>query len=243
MRYVLSILLIAVLLTITTGYYLFQKNKPDPDQGLVINDRRISSSEFEKIYRNFSQTKEDRPQFIESLIIRELLIQEARKIGLDQDEDFRSSIQNFYEQSLAKILFERKADTFTYNPSQQEIARFLELQDYQVEIALWAISDQGACEEKKYATAFRDLAASMQVAVLPLAVGAESAPFLLDEQEYILRLDSLIKRPGADDADISPEQARQIIALDHQEQSVANWLHGLRKHAKVTIGAAIRGGK
>ena len=49
-------------------------------------------------------------------------------MGIDQEEDFRHSIQNFYEQSLTKILLERKYDSFESNPSRQEIDRFLELE-------------------------------------------------------------------------------------------------------------------
>lgn len=244
MRYLLSILMIAVIFTIATGFYVFQKQQSYLAPALVVNDRIISIPEFDEIYRNRSHRGEDRQQFIESLITKEMLIQEARKMKIDQDEDFRHSIQNFYEQSLTKILIERKADEFTYVPSRQEIDRFLELQVYQVEMTMLAISDQAGGGEKEYASRFRDLSTSMQVAVMSLAVAEVSAPVLLDEQEYTLRLDSLIRTPAEEDGtSMSAEQAGQIIALDHREQSLARWLYELRKETKVRVAESVRNEK
>ena len=239
MRYIFSILLIAVVFTIITGSYIFQKKGPEPEPGLVINDRVISTGEFAELYRIRSHDQEDRQQFIESLITRELLIQEARKMGIDQNEVFRHSIQNFYEQSLTKILLERKYDALKYTPSRQEIDRFLELQDYQVEMTLLPVSDQ-AGKEEKYEGPFRNLATSMQVAIILVTVGEVSEPILLDEQEYMLRLDNLSTIPAEDGLGMPPEKARQIIAHDRQEQSLAKWLYGLRKQAVIKVSASIR---
>ena len=55
---------------------------------------------------------EDTPQvreaFLEKLINRKLILQEAQKKGLDKKEDFLKSIENFWEQSLLAIVIDKK---------------------------------------------------------------------------------------------------------------------------------------
>ncbi|MBU0480768.1 MAG: SurA N-terminal domain-containing protein [Proteobacteria bacterium] len=238
MKYVFSILLIAVIVTImTTGFFLDRQKKPVADPAVVINDRIISTSELDEIYRNLPRPPGDRQQFIESLITRELLIQEAMKMGLDQEEEFRHSIQNFYAQSLTKILLERKFDSFRSNPSRQEIDRFLELQDFQVELTLLPVSNQPA-GEKKHAGPFRELGTSLQVALLSVAAGEASRPILIDDREYTLRLDALTSIPPQDDPGLTPEEARKTILLDHQEQALDRWLQELRNQAEIRVAAS-----
>lgn len=233
MKYVLSILLLAVLFTITVGVYIFPKKIPLPDPGLEINGRIVSAEEIDKYYSDNSYGTEDLQQFLESLITRELLIQEARSINLDQEEDFRQSLQNFYEQSLTKVLLQRKHEQFKYTPTPQETARFIELQGYQVELTMLPRTSQ-AGENKPIKAAYRNLATSMQVALITVTVGRTSEPIQQGELGYALRLDKLSKLPAENnDFSMTPDEAKQIIALEHQQQSLANWLDELRKQAVV----------
>ena len=45
---------------------------------------------------------------MDNLIERKLILKEAEKISLDKDKNFLSSIQDFWEQSLLKLMLERK---------------------------------------------------------------------------------------------------------------------------------------
>ncbi|MGD8564045.1 MAG: SurA N-terminal domain-containing protein [Desulfarculaceae bacterium] len=54
-------------------------------------------------------TLDDKHNFLEREIEKELLIQEAVKLGLEKQEAFRDSIEKFWEQTLITALFKRKA--------------------------------------------------------------------------------------------------------------------------------------
>lgn len=233
MKYLFSIMLLAVIFTITVGLYLFQQPPSATGPGLKINDRLVSAQEIDNCYRDDSCGPADRQQFLESLITKELLIQEARAMNLDQDEDFRLALQNFYEQSLTKILLQRKYDQFKYTPTPQETTRFIELQDYQVKLTRLPLAGL-ADEEKSIKAAYRNLATSMQVALIAVAVGETSESIQQNDVAYVLRLDKLDRLPAANNGfTMTPDEAGQIIALEHQQQSLANWLDELRKQAVI----------
>ena len=54
-------------------------------------------------------TKEGRQEYIDSLVDKELLLQEAQHQGLDREKDFMKSIESYWEQTLLKLLLERKS--------------------------------------------------------------------------------------------------------------------------------------
>ncbi len=91
-----------------------------------------------------------------------------------------------------------------------------------------------AGEEKSIKAAYRNLATSMQVALITVTVGGTSEPIQQGELGYVLRLDKLSRLPSAnDDFNMTPDEVRQTIAHEHQQQSLANWLDKLRKQAVV----------
>ncbi len=60
----------------------------------------------EKEYLN---TKEGRLEYIDRLLEKEILLQQAQRQGLDREKDFMKSIESYWEQALLKLLLERKS--------------------------------------------------------------------------------------------------------------------------------------
>ena len=58
--------------------------------------------------KNRPSHHENRQEFLKSVVVEQLLIQEAKRQKIDQEPQFREAIKNHYEQSLVKILLERK---------------------------------------------------------------------------------------------------------------------------------------
>ena len=48
--------------------------------------------------------------FLDNLITRKLILQEAQKMGLDRKKEFLKAIENFWEKSLLKIMVDEKTD-------------------------------------------------------------------------------------------------------------------------------------
>jgi len=52
---------------------------------------------------------EDKRKFLDSRIRKEILIQQATKLGLDREETFRQAIERYWEQTLISSLLQRKS--------------------------------------------------------------------------------------------------------------------------------------
>ncbi len=55
------------------------------------------------------ETQEGRQKYLDRLLEKEILLQEAQRQGLDRQKDFMKSIENHWEQALLKLLLERKS--------------------------------------------------------------------------------------------------------------------------------------
>jgi len=56
------------------------------------------------------ESEEGRMKYINSLLEKEILLQEAQEQGIDKEKDFMRSIENYWEQALLKLLLEREAN-------------------------------------------------------------------------------------------------------------------------------------
>jgi hypothetical protein len=86
---------------------------PSKPAVVTINNYSISPEEFEMEFKSSPMSKKDtleaRKQFLETLINRKLMLQEAQKLGLDKQEDFLKTIERFWEQSLLKTFVDEKS--------------------------------------------------------------------------------------------------------------------------------------
>jgi len=111
----------------------------------TVNDYDLSLKEFEdqlvtdlNFDENFKLTKEAKKEFLEMLIRRELLIQEATKLELQKREKFVRAIERYWEATLIKDLMELKGEEFARRTyvSQEEIeARYKEIKKERPDIA------------------------------------------------------------------------------------------------------------
>jgi hypothetical protein len=82
-----------------------------PRAVIRINDYTLNLNEFNEMFKEASlknDTPEIRHAFVDNLITRKLLLYEAQKQKLDKGGDFLKAIQNFWEQSLFKIVIDNK---------------------------------------------------------------------------------------------------------------------------------------
>jgi len=78
---------------------------------ILVNDYTLSVNEFNELLNDSGIDKDDpvkRKSFLDNLITRKLILQEAQKAGLDKDKDFLQSVERFWEQSLLKVIIDKK---------------------------------------------------------------------------------------------------------------------------------------
>lgn len=81
-----------------------------------VNNYRMTTEDFKYELRNIPfdeigllKTEDGRKKYIDRLVEKEILLQEAQRQGLDREKDFMKSIENYWEQALLKSLVERKS--------------------------------------------------------------------------------------------------------------------------------------
>lgn len=95
---------------------------------ITINLISFGAEEFEQAYQRSSYTRENsaqgRKDFLENYIDSKLILLAAEKQGLDKDKKFLNDVEFFWQQSLMKLMLERKS---------QEIAKKVVINDRQIE--------------------------------------------------------------------------------------------------------------
>ena len=141
MKYLYYIIFAAVAVSVAAGYFLSTPQTPPPGAALIINDRVITSDELNKCYASIRPDIKDRDDFINSVITRELLIQESQRIGIDKEEAFRRSIQDYYEQSLIKLLMDRKSAALNVSVSDDELDRYIKYLNKKILLSIFSFED------------------------------------------------------------------------------------------------------
>jgi peptidyl-prolyl cis-trans isomerase C len=112
---------------------LFCCSPEKPQEGKIlsrINDYNLTLDEFQsqlaaelELDKDFKLTQEAKREFLEELIRKELLIQEARKLKLDRKEKFVRAMERYWESTLIRDMIDLKSKEIerrTY-VSQEEI--------------------------------------------------------------------------------------------------------------------------
>ncbi|MBU0673342.1 MAG: SurA N-terminal domain-containing protein [Proteobacteria bacterium] len=240
MRYVYSMLVISILLILIVAGFAIKDSRPVAEPVIQVNDRAISAVEFRQIYADRPYRIDDSEDFLDSIITREILIQEAHRLKIDHEESFRNSIKKYYEQTLTRILLDRKAASLSIEPTPEQVSRYIRRLNMQVEFNLCQVGDDGEIveegqEEESYIKPYRDLATPYQLCLLSLKDGENSEPFILDGERRIVRLERSTPALPQVGENLNEEQARLILAQAMQRQALEEWLIGLRDKAKINV--------
>ncbi len=106
------------------------KSKQKGDVIAIINDFHLSIDEFEQqlaaeleFDKEFKITQKAKKEFLDELIKKELLIQEAKKLKLDRKKKFIQAIERYWESTLIRDLIDLKGAEIDKHTlvSQEEI--------------------------------------------------------------------------------------------------------------------------
>lgn len=137
MKAVFSYLLIFVLFL--SLFCCAQEKTPESKILCGINDYNLTVDEFQyqlaaelELDNDFKLTEEAKREFLEELIKKELLIQEARRLKLDSKDKFIRAIERYWESTLIRDLMDLKGKEISKKilVSQKEIeARYNEMKE------------------------------------------------------------------------------------------------------------------
>ncbi|MBW2095298.1 MAG: SurA N-terminal domain-containing protein [Deltaproteobacteria bacterium] len=124
-----------VLLLLLVGFSGCKREHEEKPEILArINGYNLTLDEFQKqlasemeMDKEFKLTRDARKAFLNELIKKEILIQEARKLKLDTREAFRRAIERYWESTLIRDLLTLKAKDIagkTYVSEEEIEARY-----------------------------------------------------------------------------------------------------------------------
>lgn len=88
----------------------------------------ITQDEFEQAFSRSAYAGQDSPEvrraFLDNLVVRRLMLKEAEKRGLDRDPEFLKDVELFWQQSLLKLILDKKINELGVKVSEQEIKEY-----------------------------------------------------------------------------------------------------------------------
>lgn len=239
MKYIYYIIGIIGLLTVFAAVRFSGFRVEMSDPAIVINDRVISEKELDRLFKS-SPYSNHMAGVIDSVITNQLLIQEAIAEGINKEELFRASVENFYEQSLVKILIDRKFDSLKPEITQDMVDRYQVLSGKDVTYSKMTYQNlenakKGKIEtSEKITNSFEDLSAELKYIFVSLEPGQTSTPLNMGTNYVRCRLISL--KPSVDAKPVTDiEEITEYLIHQKKGALFAQWMDKLYENADIQI--------
>jgi hypothetical protein len=151
------------------------ETKKDGEYLVRVNEYRITLADVDTLLKleaeldsNFYISEDTRSEFINDLILTQLLIQEAKKRQLDGRERFRQTIQRYWESTLIRDLLAEKGEQIRASTivSQEEIAQYYQDNQHVLDGSLEDLAPDLAklLEERKVTAAIQEWMGALHTA-------------------------------------------------------------------------------
>lgn len=242
MKYIYYMLVIVIVFSGLAAYGRLDTRIKISKPFLTVNDRVISEAEFESVLKR-KPSYMSREQFAESVIDKQLLIQEAIRIGINKEESFRSSVEDFYEQSLIKILLDRKLDSLSVTVTAEEIGKYKKLAQSRIFLTgfiyptLKDMQDKTNEAVQDVENDFVNLSDDLRFALLALEKDESSKPKKKGmDGVSIYKLNDIrkIEKTGTEqDEEFDAKKISLFIQDKKKEQLLDEWTDSIRESAEI----------
>lgn len=240
MKYIYYILAFLFIVSVLIGIELKSK-KTTEDIAIRINDRVITSKELKSLYESQQPYKQPLEDFINALITKELLIQESKKMGIDKEETFRRSIQNFYEQSLIKQLIDRKISSASVTISENELNNYISLMNKKYHVSIFSFNNPEEAERstlsqgEKKIFLFDDMSEEIRGKITNLKTGEHTLPIKSGEKYIVIRVDKIEELKGAYLNEKDREKIKDMLLDEKKKNLINEWISSMRARAKIEV--------
>lgn len=240
MKYIYGIIGIILLLSgVMWGISSTDSDQEPGENALVINGRSISFAELQQLWQQKPYHYRDQQEFLDDLVLREVLIQEAITVGIADEDQFKRLIQDFFEQSLVKTLLDRKQLEQAIEITAGDLDRFRTARQLRYRLSVFRYPTYSAAQANENPQSrllsedFVVLPESIQVQLLNLPPGELSAPFA-DGSDFVrLQVESVESLPQLQATAVSAEELSQQLRYLLQQQRLEEWVQQLRQRAVV----------
>lgn len=243
MKYLYYIAGILVVFSILAIYGLVDTRVEISKPAIVVNDRIITELEYKDLLpsKPYYMTED---QYIDSIITKQLLIQEAVSQEINKEESFRASVESFYEQSLIKILLDRKLNSLAVDVTDEEIEKYQEFSQSQVHISklMYETLDEALAGKdftiQKIESDFIDISDDLKFIVLHLEKGQSSQPQISnsgmpDSGAVVYRLEDIKHMNAGKIKEIDIERVSRFIQDKKKEVLMDEWTKNLKENSEI----------
>lgn len=251
MRYIYVVVGLILIVLGISGITFLKTGPPASKELARVNKRIVTVDEFKKLLEESrtAPSYRDERRFLEDLITREILIQEAKKRGLDLKEPFRRSIQNYYEQTLLKSLTQEKMSESHVSVSEEEIAQHYRNigKIYELKIDILPTEDEAVEAIINFPVAgigavklhMEEIPPAIADAIAALKVGEVSKkPVPCDSGFFVFKLEGITTVPLPPLSTVHDE-IRRTLEDRKKSMEMEKWLNGLKKSSKITINETL----
>ncbi len=240
-----------LLITIPIGIKLSYNPLKIENPAITINKKKISKIELDKRLSEQSYNQ-DIQSLVNSIVVKELLIQSAIKSGIHKDKLFQKSIQNFYEQSLIKLLLDKQYSELKPTVKPSYVSRYVELSDKIIHLTITTYKNLDDIKYNKNLTQqsasmpFNSLSLFLRYTLLSLNEGENSKPVFSEagteipsEHFTVFKLEKIEQAGDSIEPETDIEMINGLLLEQSKETLISNWIDGLKKKANVSLSPAL----
>ena len=238
MKYLFTILALVLLSSVVTFYYLWPSSTTtSQDVALSVNGHLFSQKQIDDQYQREGYHSGDTGSSVDALVTKQLLLDEAQRLGLDKEDDFRQSLKNYYEQSLIKVLADRKLKSITVEVRDEDIDRYLSCSGKIFTFTRIPMENGKLLEKQRRQNRvlFDDLSESLRLVLAMLQPGERIVQFETGTEVGVIHLDKMEKVEGFEAEMYDRDRVRELLANYQKSLEIDRWINSLRKKASIVV--------
>lgn len=238
MKYLFTILAFVLLSTAVTIYFLWPSNMLNSQHAaLSINGHQISQSRVDDQQRLQGYHSEDMGGSIDAMVTKQVLLDEAQRLGIDREVAFRKSLKDYYEQSLIRVLTDRKLKSISVSVSEQDIEQYLSCSG-KIFTFTRIPMEKGITlkgQSRQNSVLFDDLSESLRLVLATLQPGEEIVQFETGTEVGVVLLDKIEKVEGFAPVLYERSRVRELLSDYQKSLEIDRWINSLLKKASVIV--------
>ncbi len=241
MKYIYYIATIFLLSSFVLGYALFRekiniKIPPENNIALIINDKYIPIDELNKLFNSRSRFFHDKKEFIDSIIDKQIILQEAELEGINKEESFRSLIKDYYEQSLTRILIERKISSIKINVYDEEINKFQNMLNKKIYITQISRDQKSSAQDiEKKIVNFIDLSDDVKIIIFNLKENDQTEPITISGKKISYKIEKIETDTSIQETNLSRDDIHELLKTQKQKKLLDEWISNIKSKSMIKI--------
>jgi hypothetical protein len=230
MKHLVYIHIIVIGFSALTAYFLFYNKNGIQNPFIEINKKNISKEEYEKALNNKPYYL-DNNQFLDQFIEKEILIQEAIKNNLHQNEDFKIKIKSFYEKNLVQLLMEKKFEEFSnLEASEDLISKYKKFLSFKIKNCSLEEKDDEKFVDFKF----------VPNKVKYEFIFNEAGEVRFTDENLNKKIYTLSEMPIIKEDVLSSKEIFEDLVYIKSTYLWNNWLNEIKAHAKISISEKLK---